>query len=326
MIGFQLYLLVMKKFALFCLVTIIFSSCSDNRSPQTKRTDTPTSGVAEFVSDDCFARIVQQEADVFEAKNKEAFLIPTYTNEVEAVNLLLKDSVRLAILARDLTDEEKQGIRNRNKQLNPRSQKIAIDGIALIINTQNTDSLISVPTLKKIVTGETTSWKEVNPSSKLDKMVVVFDNQNSSTVRFIIDSICVDKSLYSGLKALNNNEEVLEYVSRTPNAMGFIGVNWISNPNDTTNLSFTNKIRVMQVSRIHPATENNSYPPLPGLLALGKYPLTRDVYLVLTDLRGTLLSGFVHFVGGDTGQRIILKSGLVPATRPVRVVMVKDSF
>jgi len=316
----------MKKFALFCIAVLTLSSCSDNKSQREKRTDTPTSGVAEFVSDDCFARIVQQEADVFEAKNKEAFLIPTYTNEVEAVNLLLKDSVRMAVLARDLTEEEKQGIKNRNKQLVPRSQKIAIDGIAIIVNNENADSLISIPTLKKIMTGEAFSWKEINSDSKLDKMVVVFDNKNSSTVRFIIDSICVDKPLYTGLKALDNNEEVLEYVSKTPNAMGFIGVNWISNPNDTTNLSFTSKIKVMKVSRTHPATLDNSYPPLPGLLALGKYPLTRDVYVVLTDLRGTLLSGFVHFMAGDTGQRIVLKSGLVPATRPVRVVMVKDSF
>lgn len=316
----------MKKIVLFCLIIFALASCSNNNSQGVKRADTPTSGVAEFVSDDCFAKIVQQGVDVFEARNKDAFLIPTYTNEVEAVNLLLKDSVRLAVLARDLTDEEKQGIKNRNNQLNPRSQKIAIDGIALIVNKQNKDSLISIPTLKEIVTGEISSWKQINSESKLDNMVVVFDNQNSSTVRFIIDSICVDKPLYSGLKALNNNEEVLEYVSKTPNAMGFIGVNWISNPNDTTNLSFTEKIKVMQVSRIHPASEDNSYPPLPGLLALGKYPLTRDVYVVLTDLRGTLPAGFVHFIAGDTGQRIILKSGLVPATRPVRVVMVKDTF
>lgn len=317
--------MVMRKVFLFSIVILLLASCS-SKGERTLRTDTTTSGVAEFVSDDCFARIVQQEADVFEAKNKEAFLIPTYTSEVDAVNLLLKDSVRLAVLARDLTEDEKLGIKNRNRELNPRSQKIAIDGIALIINKENSDSIISVPTLKEIVTGEITSWKQINPDSKLDKMVVVFDNKNSSTVRFIIDSICVDKPLYTGLNALNNNEEVLEYVSKTPNAMGFIGVNWISNPNDTTNLSFTSKIRVMQVSRTHPASVDNSYPPLPGLLAIGKYPLTRDVYIVITDLKGTLLSGFTNFVAGDTGQRIILKSGLVPATRPVRVIMVKDSF
>ncbi|MFR9166485.1 MAG: PstS family phosphate ABC transporter substrate-binding protein [Dysgonomonas sp.] len=315
----------MRKLLLFCCsIVFVLSSCSNGK--RAKRTDTPTSGVAELVGDDCFAKIIQEEIDVFEGINREAYLLPRYENEVEAVNLLLKDSVRLAVLARDLTDAEKQGIRERNIQLVPRSQKIAIDGIALIINKENTDSLISIPTLKKITTGEITSWKEINKDSKLDKMTVVFDNPNSSTVRFIIDSICGDKPLYEGLNAQNNNQEVLDYVAKTPNALGIIGVNWISNPNDTSNLTFNNKIRVMMVSRNDPATIDNSYPPLAAFLALGDYPLRRDIYVVLTDLRGTLLSGFVRFLADDRGQRIIMKSGLLPATRPIRLITIKEEF
>ncbi len=315
----------MKKSALYFLLAIVLVSCSQSKD-KGLRTDTPTSGVAEFVSDDCFARIAQEELDVFEATNSEAYLLPRYVNEVEAINLLLKDSVRFAVLARDLTKEEKDGIHARDEQLVVRSRRIAVDGLALIVNKQNNDSLISVPTLKKIVTGEITSWKDVNPESKFDKMTVVFDNPNSSTVRYIIDSICAGQPLYDGLRAQENNQAVLDYVSRTPNAMGIIGVNWISNPNDTTNLSFSNNIRVMMVSKTHPATLDNSYQPLPAFLALGDYPLRRDVYMVITDLRGSLLYGFYNFVAGDKGQRIILKSGLVPATRPVRLISLKEEF
>lgn len=315
----------MRKLILLSIVTLLLASCAQS-DRKTRRDDTPTSGFAEFVSDDCFYQIAQEEADVFEATNKEAYLMGRYTNEVEAVNLLLKDSVRMAILARDLTNEEKEGIKSRNIQLNPRSQKIAIDGIALIVNKENADSLISVQTLQKIISGEITSWKDVNPDTKLNDMTVVFDNPNSSTVRFIIDSVSGGKPLYDGLKAQSNNKDVLDYVSKTPGALGIIGVNWISNPNDTTNLSFNNNYRVMMVSRSHPATLDNSYPPLAAFLALGDYPLTRNVYVVLTDLRGTLLSGFVNFIANDRGQRIILKSGLVPATRPIRLITVKESF
>jgi len=314
----------MKKVVLLITISLVLLSCSSDNRKNLKRTDTPTSGFAEFVSDDCFAPIINNEIAVFEALNQEAFVTPRYTNEVEAINLMLKDSLRLAVLARDLTEEEKQGL--RNKKLDPRSQKIAIDGIALIINNENTDSLISVPQLKRIMTGEITSWKEVNPGSKYNNMTVVFDNPNSSTVRFIKDSICKDKPLFEGLRALDNNQAVLDFVAKTPNSMGVIGVNWISNPKDSTNLTFSTQIRVMSVSRSEPATRNNSYQPQPAFLALGDYPLTRDVYVVLTDLRGTLQAGLVRFLAGDRGQRIILKAGLVPATRPVRLVTVSDKF
>lgn len=314
----------MRKVGLFCILLslTIFSAC--NQRIKVTRTDTPTSGVAEIASDDCFSPIVQEEIDVFEALNKDASIIPIYGSEVDAINLLLKDSLRLVIAARDLTDAEKQGL--LNKQLQPRTQKIAVDGIALIINNQNTDSLISVPQIKKIMTGEIDSWKQINPRSKYDKIAVVFDNPNSSTVRFIKDSINRGEPLAEHLKAQENNKAVLDYVAKTPNAMGVIGVNWISNPMDTTNLSFNDKVRVMSVSKVQPATRQSSFQPYAAYLALGEYPLRRDVFVITSDLRGTLPTGFVSFLVGDRGQRIILKAGLIPATRPMRLITVQDSF
>lgn len=314
----------MRKVGLFCILLslTIFSAC--NQRIKVTRTDTPTSGVAEIASDDCFSPIVQEEIDVFEALNKDASIIPIYGSEVDAINLLLKDSLRLVIAARDLTDAEKQGL--LNKQLQPRTQKIAVDGIALIINNQNTDSLISIPQIKKIMTGEIDSWKQINPRSKYDKIAVVFDNPNSSTVRFIKDSINRGEPLAEHLKAQENNKAVLDYVAKTPNAMGVIGVNWISNPTDTTNLSFNDKVRVMSVSKVEPATRLSSFQPYAAYLALGEYPLRRDVFVITSDLRGTLPTGFVSFLVGDRGQRIILKAGLIPATRPMRLITVQDSF
>ncbi|MEN9918938.1 MAG: hypothetical protein RL662_1374 [Bacteroidota bacterium] len=314
----------MGKVGLFCIwVSVAIFSISCNRNKIT-RTDTTTSGYAEIAVDDCYARIIDEEINVFEALNKEASIVPHYSGEVDVINKLLKDSIRLVIAARDLTDAEKQGL--KAKLLQPRSQKIAIDGVALIINKENNDSLISVSTIKKIMTGGITSWKEINPQSKYDKISVVFDNPNSSTVRFIKDSINRGLPLAQTLNALDNNKEVLDYVSRTPNAIGLIGVNWISNPNDTTNLSFIDKVRTMSVSKSEIPTIRNSFQPFAAYLAMGEYPLRRDVYIILSDLRGTLPAGFVNFVVGDRGQRIILKSGLVPATRPMRLISVKEHF
>jgi phosphate transport system substrate-binding protein len=269
---------------------------------------------------------VQEEVDVFEALNQKAFLMPVFTSEKESVEHLLKDSIRLAILARDLTEAEKLQITAVNRQLSPRSQKIGIDGIALIVHKSNRDSLISIKTLREVMTGKIATWKQLNASSKLDSIAVVFDHPSSSTVHFIRDSVCGEPLAGSHLHTMWNNRAVLDYVAKNPNALGVIGVNWISNPHDSTQLSFNSKIRVMAVSRAHPATYTNSYKPYPAYLYLRNYPLTRDVYVVLTDLRGTLLSGFTSFLSSDRGQRIILKSGLVPATKPIRTVQIKEHF
>lgn len=315
----------MRKVGLICsiLVLVAIFSASCNRK-KVQPASTSTSGYIEIAGDDCYAPIIDEEITVFEASNSDASIIPLYSGEVDAMNLLLKDSVRLAILARDFTDAEKQGV--KDKKLMPRSQKIAVDGIALIINKANKDSLISISALKRIMTGGITSWKEINPQSTYDKIAVVFDNPNSSTVRFIKDSINRGEELAPNLSALENNKEVLDYVSKTPNAMGVIGVNWISNPSDSTNLSFTDQVRVMSVSKNDVPTIDNSFKPFAAYLAMGEYPLRRDVYVLVTDYPGTLPSGFVSFLAGNIGQRIILKAGLVPATRPTRLIVVKEQF
>lgn len=317
------------------LVLISGFSCADGG--RVTRTDTPTSGVAEIVADECFAPIIQEQVDVFEGLNRDATIIPIYTNEKQAFDLFLADSIRVLIASRELTPNEAQIIKNRSQTL--RSQKYAVDAVALIINKANLDTLITVSDIQKIMTGKIRSWKELNPNSKLGNIDVAFDTPNSSTVRYIRDSICRGESLGDNLKAIaadsvksvdladrTPNQKVIDYVAAVPNALGIIGVNWISNPSDSTKLSFIQNIKVMSISRAEEATPRNSFKPFAAYLKLEEYPLRRDIYIMISDVRGGLPSGFVSFAAGERGQRIILKSGLLPAYALTRVVNVKPSF
>jgi hypothetical protein len=117
---------------------------------------------------------------------------------------------------------------------------------------------------------------------------------------------------------------VISYVAKNPAALGVIGVNWIGNPADSTRLSFNDAIRIMAVSRADSATVGNSFKPYQAYLALNQYPLTRNVYILLNDPKSGLPSGLTSFLTDFRGQRIILKSGLVPATAAVRIVDVKE--
>ena len=83
---------------------IALSACSSK--PKDGLTDTYTSGVIAITADESFQPIVQEEIDVFEGLFPLAGIVPRYTTEVDAINQLLKDSVRLAITTRTLTPEE----------------------------------------------------------------------------------------------------------------------------------------------------------------------------------------------------------------------------
>jgi phosphate transport system substrate-binding protein len=304
--------------ALFFLLAVV--SCQPKKKDS--RTDTYTSGVIPISVDESFQPIIQDELDVFEAKFPKAGIVPKFTNEVEAINDILRDSVELAIVTRPLSAKELKYM--ADKKFCPRNYKLATDGIALIINKQNSDSLITVDQIRRILLGDITEWKQIFPTSHLGKIITVFDNPNSSTVRFAIDSICNGKSLSKNLTALNTNPDVVKFINKTPNAIGVIGVNWLSNRKDTTNLTFNDEVRVMSVTDEATANIDNSYKPYQAYLFYGYYPLVRNLYIILNDPRGALASGLTSFLTSDIGQRIILKSGLVPATQPVRIVSVKS--
>ncbi len=286
-------------------------------------TDTNSSGTIMVAVDESFRPIIQEEVDVFEALYPLTEIVSRYTTEVDAINLLLKDSVRLAIATRMLTPEELESFHSR--KFEPRAIKIATDGLALIVNRQNPDSLISVRDIRRILGGEVKSWKEIYPTSKLKDITVVFDNKNSSTVRFAIDSICKGTPLSATeVKAVQTNPQVIDYVAQTPGAIGVIGVNWLGNRNDSTKLSFRDEVRVMAVSAEDMPTVENSFKPYQAYLYYGDYPLARPIYALLNDPRNALPWGLASFITSDKGQRIILKSGLVPATQPVRIVNIRD--
>ena len=311
-----------RQFWLIGIVLLLALSACRSKSKE-GQTDTYSSGVIAIAADASFEPIIQEEIDVFESLYPLAGIVPRYTTEVEAINLLLKDSVRLAVATRTLTEEEMNSFHSR--KFYPREIKLATDALALIVNRANPDSLLSVRDFRRILTGEAKTWKQVNSNSGLKDIQVVFDNKNSSTVRFAMDTVCGGKPLATeNVSALKTNQQVIDFVAKNPAAIGVIGVNWLGNRSDTTNLSFKEEIRVMAVSAGDVATPENSYKPYQAYLYYGNYPLARPIYAILNDPRNGLPWGFTSFMTSDKGQRIILKSGLVPATQPVRIVHVKD--
>ena len=294
-----------------------------NSQPGQTYTDTPTYGEISIVSDETLLPVCDYEIQVFQGLYTYAKIKPIYLPEREAFKLLLSDSVRFILSTRKLLKAEEDFFASKN--FYPRQREIAKDALAIIVNPDNKDTIISVETIKDILTGKIKQWKEVNKKSKLQNIQVVFDNQKSSTVRYVVDTITKGVPLTTGLSAMDYNKDVINYVAKNNNAIGIIGVNWVSDRTDSTNLSFLKKIRVAWISKEKIATYKNSYKPFQAYVALKQYPLTRSIYAITTEPRQGLASGFAAFLASQRGQLIILKSGILPATQPVNIRSVQIS-
>ena len=289
----------------------LFPSCGGNKPSD----DAYKQQARYFAADESLSPVIDEELDIFNMKNKRDSIYAIYTNEQEAIEKLLNREVLLVFTTRTLTPKEEEII--KSYQYKPLTYALAYDALALIVNKANPDSMITVDNFRKIMAGELTSWKELNPDSKLKSIKVVFDNPKSATLKFVVDSIMEGKEVKTdgNVQAAMTSAEVVEYVENHENAIGVIGSIWLNDQRDTTNLIYNRTIKVMRVSRAGEATRSNSYTPDQYNIAYGYYPMIRTVYAISIDPRSRgVPRGFANFCWlPNPGQLIFWNAGLFPA-------------
>ncbi|MBQ0063447.1 MAG: substrate-binding domain-containing protein [Prevotella sp.] len=309
----------MKKI-LFCIFAgsliisagLIIASCGGKTSVDEKWTDTYASGDIRIAVDASFSPIIDEELALFHYQYHKANITPIYTDEVNGLNLLMKDSVRLCITARRLKEGEMEFF--RQKQFRPKEILLAKDALALIVHKSQRDTLISTNQLRDILTGKARRWSDLYPGAANAEIQIVFDNKNSSTVQYVIDSICYGKPLCEdNLSVEKDSRAVVDYVSETPNTIGIVGANWVTDDRDTTHLTFMDNVRIMSVSSQPTARPSDSFKPYQYYLYSNEYPLARPIYMILSDPKRGLSWGFTNFLQTYKAQKVILKSGLLPA-------------
>lgn len=292
---------------LFIIAIVLAFVIACNNAPAEK--ESMTKGVVNILVDETFAPIIEDQLAVFENSYAEADITLINRPEKEVINKLIGDSAKIAILARKLSPEEEKFF--ESKKIYPRTTKFATDAVALITNSDNKDSVTTVEDIIKIMRGEPSGISSL-----------VFDNPNSSTVRYLQELASVKTLPQKGVYALKDNPSVIEYVYNNPKAIGVIGINWLMQPQADL-LPLIEKIKVLAIKG---KAENKSlavyYKPTQSNLALGVYPLSRDLYLINCQIGRGLGMGFASFLYNERGQRIILKSGLLPDSIPPREIRI----
>lgn len=290
----------------------IVQSCKQKHTEEAP-VETPSAGTASIAVDESLKPIIDQELYIFTQLNTKANLKPVYAPENDVLRLLLNDSLRMAVLSRDLTADEKKVF--AQKRLVPLVNRFAIDAVTLIVNQASTDTLITVNELKKMLAGKSQSG--VN---------IVFDNANSSLARYLKSFSGVNDLKQNNIYSLKNNKEVIKYVNGHPNSIGITGLSWLNNPG-ADYAEAVDKVKVMAVRDENSKTAPNQYfTPSQNTLSLKQYPLIRGLYIINCTGKVGLGLGFAHFILSERGQMIILRSNLLPDSIPERVIQIKHTY
>jgi len=297
---------------------LVLSSCGSMGKKATN--ETATRGNIRIIADESFQPVIEAEVYTFTHLYTGAKIKPVFKPEVDVINDFMKDSVKVIVTSKKLSDYQIQYL--RDTQIIARTTTYAYDALALITNRSNKDTVLKYNTVKDIFLGKIKTWKEIDEKSKLGNISVIFDNNKSGNIRYFKELFEIKDSLSNNFFAVNNNAEVINFVSRNPDALGIISVNWISDKDDSTAVNFTKKVNIVAVSQQF-VNDGSYYYPQQGFIYDKSYPFVREVYLISRETFTGLGSGFINWACAEQGQRIVLKSGLVPATMPIRLVQIK---
>jgi phosphate transport system substrate-binding protein len=289
----------LKQWMMAASAVMLFSNC--NNGPVTYRNDTLRTGTIHISVDESFKPVIDSQIKVFESSFEGAHVIAHYKPEAECIKDLLVDSIRMVIITRPLMPVEEQRLRDTLSFI-PVQGRIAYDAVTVLVNRQSKDSILTTDDLRQILDG----------TSKLPLRPVMDGLAATSTVRYAIDSILKGKPLSSKVTAATSSQGVIEYVADQKDAIGFVGVSWIGNPEDSAQLSFQKKVTIASL-RCETCPEQAYVKPYQANIATLRYPLVRGLHYILKENYEGLGSGFTNFLIYERGQLIFRRAYLWPA-------------
>lgn len=272
--------------------------CGGPTGKETKM-ETTTSGTIHISVDESFKPVIDSQVQVFESLHPDAHIIVHYKPEAECLKDLEKDSIRMVIVTRGLTEEERAALQKKFS-FSPRYGPVAFDAIAVVLNSKSKDTALTMQDIRSVADG-TSGYKY---------KLLLDGTSATSTVRFVIDTLLRGKPLTSNIAAAKSSEGVIDYVSANNDAIGLIGVSWVGNKNDPQTLSFLEKVKI---AAIECRGCNGTYvKPYQANIATGRYPMVRPLYYILKENYDGLGSGFSNFLIYEKGQLIFRRAYLLP--------------
>lgn len=296
---------ILMRGKIVCLFITLFSilGCKTDDQKRAEVQDKYDKGTIHISCDESFKPAIDEEVKVYEALYPDTKIIVHYKPEAECFKDFAVDSIRMIIATRGFSESEENFMVD-SLHVDPDKLVVARDLVAVILNPAAKDSFFTMQQLRDLLTGK----------SKKDLIPVFDGTRATSTVRFMLDSVLKGESLGKNVQAAPSSVEVIDYVSKTPNAIGFVGYGWVGNEEDTAQLSYLRKVKTAYVE----STDSGGFyiKPSQYFIYTNSYPMVRDLVYILKERHQGLAHGFAHFLYTMKGQLIFRRAYLMPTILP----------
>lgn len=277
----------MKTILAAALAAGMLSGCATDGGGTSEQTAAP-SGTQATVSTDgstSMEKVIGYLSEAYMEENKNVKVTYNPTGSGSGIQAVSEGRCDIGLSSRDLKDNEKQKLDGT---------VVAIDGIAIIVNTENSVENLTVEQIGKIYTGEISNWNQVGGE---DKPIVPIGREAASGTRDGFEAITGTKDKCKYSQELTSTGDVIQTVSGNPNAIGYASLAAVK---DT--------IKVLSVEGVKPSKET---------IQDKTYKIQRD--FVLVTRKGAALSAeaqkFFDFATSSAADSLIEKAGAIPVIK-----------
>ena len=237
--------------------------------------------------------IAQQTAEHFMALNPATRVTVTGGGTGVGISALLDQTTDIAMASRAIKFSEKMKAKSAGEDL--AEVPIAYDALAIVVHPSNPVKRLTRQQLEDIFRGKITNWQQVGGD---DRKIVVHSRETSSgTYEFFKESVLRNKNYMSSSLSMPATGAIIQSVSQTRGAIGYVGLAYVSPRIKTLAVSYDGK--------------HYAAPTLAN--ALNKtYPIVRPLYYYYNRKDSLAIAPLLDFVLSAAGQDIIKKSGYIP--------------
>ncbi|MBK8945809.1 MAG: phosphate ABC transporter substrate-binding protein [Ignavibacteriae bacterium] len=257
---------------------------------------------------DTMVNLSQKWAENYMKKNPNASIQVTGGGSGTGIAALLNGTMDIANSSRELKEKEYELAKTKN--ISPKEFKVALDGIAVIVNPTNTINELTMTQILEIFTGKITNWKQLGGE---DLPIVLYGRENSSGTYEFFKEHVLGKDERGETRDFANTTQVLqgtaalgEAVARDNKGIGYGGVGYFAVRTDVKIL----KVKADETAEgIAPAQEGKvNYEAIWN----GTYSISRYLYCYTNGTPDKKVQDFMDFILSKEGQDLVKQMEYIP--------------
>jgi phosphate transport system substrate-binding protein len=223
----------------------------------------------------------------------------------QGVAALINNSCEIANCSRKFEEKESADFTAKHPGKEPKEFMVGYDALSVFVHKDNPLTEISIEELQQMYSndGKLAKWSDLGvsniPGAKGDEIILVSRQNNSGTYHYFREAIVGKKNeMRLGTVDMNGSKDVVDLISKTPNAIGYSGMGYA-----------TPLVKHLKVSKKkgEPAVE-----PTIATTLDKSYPIARPMFMYTAGEPTEQIKKYLDWIVSDAGQKIVAETGYVP--------------